>query len=139
METAAVKASEAAETALREAPCHAAAIETAERTLVAGGAWRGEPMAVAEKSTWTTKSAAAVVDAIGASTIRVIVAVNERRAVGDVPVVVENDRVVVPVGCPVVPAPGKPTEETNSEAHAKRDPRRSPVQARVPIPTWPGY
>src|SRR6266446_8749699 len=66
--------------------------------------------------------------------VTVVVAVGESPAVGDVPVMVVYQVVVVPIGSPVMPAPAKPSEDANS--HAERNPWPLDEGARNPDPSW---
>ena len=66
--------------------------------------------------------------------VTVVVAIGESPAVGDVPVMVVYQVVVVPIGSPVMPAPAKPSEDANS--HAERNPWPLDEGARNPDPSW---
>ena len=66
--------------------------------------------------------------------VTVVVAIDESPAVGDVPVMVVYQVVVVPIGSPVMPAPAKPSEDANS--HAERNPWPLDEGARNPDPSW---
>ena len=66
-----------------------------------------------------------------------IVAIDERSAVGDVPVVVIHDRVVMPVESPAMPPPTKTAEVANSKACAERNRGAANEDAGNRIPSWP--
>jgi hypothetical protein len=63
-----------------------------------------------------------------------VAAIDESRAVGDVPVMVVYHVVVVPIGSPVMPAPAKASEDANSQA--ERYPWPLDEGARNPDPSW---
>src|SRR5262249_26330326 len=89
-------------------------VEAAEGTMATG-----EPM-LRGASAVKCISAMKLISAVK-STVGVVVVVYHGPAVGYVGVVVENYGAVVPVRVPIVPAPAKADEETNSKASAKRD------------------
>src|SRR5207237_8635712 len=66
--------------------------------------------------------------------VTVVDASDEGPAVGDVPVMVVYQVVVVPIGSPVMPAPAKAGEDANS--HAERNPWPLDEGARNPDPPW---
>src|SRR6266436_4029189 len=66
--------------------------------------------------------------------VTVVVAVGESPAVGDVPVMVVYQVVVVPIGSPVMPAPAKTSEDANSQA--ERNPWPLDEGAWNPDPSW---
>jgi hypothetical protein len=63
-----------------------------------------------------------------------VVTIDESRAVGNPPVMVERQVVSVPIGSPVVPAPAIAGEDTNSNPQAERNPWPIQVEARLPVP-----
>src|ERR1700730_895485 len=65
------------------------------------------------------------------------VVIGEDSAVGNVGVMVVNNRMVSPVGSPMVPAPAEPAKIADSKAKAKRDPRARKEQSWIRIPTRP--
>lgn len=58
---------------------------------------------------------------------------------GNVPVVVVSDVVVMPVISPVVPPPPEPAKEPDSEAQAKCNPGSGKEQTGIGIPAWPDH
>src|SRR5258707_9459643 len=64
------------------------------------------------------------------------VAVDNRRAVREVRVVVVDDSAVVaPIESPMAPTPTKAAEQSNSETQPEINSRRIPVKSRIRIPT----
>src|ERR1700740_909648 len=68
---------------------------------------------------------------------REVIAIHEYSAVGDVAVVVEKDRVMVPIPSPMTPAPTEPPKQTNPEADAEQKSWSVKIQPGIPIPTRP--
>src|SRR5882757_2466032 len=66
------------------------------------------------------------------------IAVIEGGAVREVPLVVVNSVVVVPVVTPVAPAPPEPAEEADTEACAEEEVRSAIPNSRIGIPARPG-
>jgi hypothetical protein len=66
-----------------------------------------------------------------------IVAIYKSSAMGDVGIVVVNDRVVVPVGSPVMPSPSKTAEEADSKTYTERNLRTADENAGNRIPSGP--
>src|ERR1700758_4656284 len=66
-----------------------------------------------------------------------VITINENSAVGHVPMVVEKDAVMVPIGSPMVPTPAKATKKANAEAETKSNSRTRQVQTGIPVPAWP--
>src|SRR5260370_34344205 len=65
------------------------------------------------------------------------VVIGEDSAVGNVGVMVVNNRMVAPVGSPMVPAPAEPAKIADTKAKAKRDSRARKEQSWIRIPTRP--
>src|SRR5437763_16311396 len=63
------------------------------------------------------------------------ISIYERSAVGDEPVVVEDDGPVMPVASPEWPSPAKPAKEADVEAQSERNSRSRKEQPRVRIPS----
>ena len=69
-------------------------------------------------------------------TVVEVVAIDDRSAVGDVGVVVINHPMAMPIASPMMPAPAKSSEETDSEADSKSNPRSGKEDPRHGIPAW---
>src|SRR5882757_1786137 len=67
-----------------------------------------------------------------------VVAIDDRAAVGDVSVMVEHRAAIVPVISPVIPAPAKSTEETDSKSSAEVESWAAIKDSRHGIPTGVG-
>src|SRR5580692_6613663 len=67
-----------------------------------------------------------------------VVAINNRSTMRDVGVVVVDHSVAVPVPSPVIPAPPKSPEESNSESRAEVKSRTAIKDSGHRIPTWVG-
>src|SRR5713101_1755302 len=65
-----------------------------------------------------------------------VVAIDDRSAVRDVGVVVVNHPMAMPVASPVMPAPPKSTEESDSEPDSKSNPCSGQEDPRYGIPAW---
>ena len=65
-----------------------------------------------------------------------VAAIDDCSAVGDVGVVVIDHPVAVPVASPVVPAPAKSAEVTNSKSNSEGDCRACKKDSRHGIPAW---
>src|ERR1700676_3329401 len=63
------------------------------------------------------------------------VVIGEDSAVGNVGVMVVNNRMVAPIGSPMVPAPAEPAKIADSKAKAKCDSRARKEQSWIRIPT----
>ena len=116
-------------------PGDATVVITTERTGVRPGldVWRRRPMLCARES---SRSLAAM-NIAGAVTE--IVAIDERSAMGDVGVVVIDDRAIMPVESPAMPSPAKAAEVANSKAYAKRNRRTADENAGNRIPSGPSW
>ena len=67
-----------------------------------------------------------------------VVAINDRSAMGDIGVVVVDHPVAMPVPSPVIPAPPKSSEESNSKSSAEVESRTAVKDSGLRIPTWVG-
>jgi len=65
-----------------------------------------------------------------------VVAIDDRSTVRDVGVVVVDHSVAVPVASPVMPAPSKSSEVTNSKSNSEGDRGPSKKDSRHGIPAW---
>src|SRR5712692_10519195 len=65
-----------------------------------------------------------------------VVAIDDRSAVRDVGVVVVNHPMAMPVASPVMPAPPKSTEESDSEPDSKSNPCSGQEDPQYGIPAW---
>ena len=114
-------------------PGDATVVKTAERTGVRPGlaVWRREPMLRTGESSrsWATMKIAAAMSKI--------VAIDERSAVGDVPVVVIHDRVVMPVESPAMPSPAKTAEVADSKTCTERNRGAANEDSGHRIPSGP--
>lgn len=116
-------------------PGDATVVITTERTGVRPGldVWRRGPMLCARESSrnWAAMNIAGAVTEI--------VTIDERSAMGDVGVVVIDDRAVMPVESPAMPSPAKAAEVANSKAYAERDRRAADENAGNRIPSGPNW
>jgi len=114
-------------------PGDATVVKTAERTGVRAGlaVWRSEPMLRTGDSSrsWATMKVAGAVTEI--------VAIDERSAMGDVRVVVIDDRAVMPVESPAMPSPAKTAEVANSKTCTERNRGAANEDAGNRIPSGP--
>jgi hypothetical protein len=114
-------------------PNGAAMVKTAERTGVRGGlaVWGRKPMLrTCECSCSRTVMTAADVASE-------IVSINECSAVGNVRIVVIDDRVVMPVESPMMPSPAKAAEVANSKAYTEGNCRAADENSGDWIPSGP--
>src|SRR5229473_7642347 len=74
------------------------------------------------------------VDVVEVSPVE-IVAIDDRSAVGDIGVVVVDHPVAMPVPSPVIPAPPKSSEETDSKSSAEVESRTVKEDSGLRIPT----
>src|SRR5712664_3629199 len=65
-----------------------------------------------------------------------VVAIDDRSAVRNVGIVVVNHPMAMPVASPVMPAPPKSTEESDSEPDSKSNPCSGQEDPRYGIPAW---
>jgi hypothetical protein len=114
-------------------PNGAAMIKTAERTGVRAGlaVWGRKPMLRTCKSS----CGCAVTNVPGVA--REIVSIDERPTVGNVGIVVIDDRVVMPVESPVMPSPAKTAEVANSKAYTEGNCRAADENSGDWIPSGP--
>src|SRR5580700_5353094 len=67
-----------------------------------------------------------------------VVAIDDRSTVGDIGVVIVDHPMAVPVPSPVIPAPPKSSEETDSKSSAEVESRTAIKDSGHGIPTWIG-
>src|SRR5258708_7183960 len=65
-----------------------------------------------------------------------VAAIDNRSAVGDVGIVVVNRRTAMPVISPVMPAPPKSSEVTDSKSNTERESDAAPKNPGHRIPAW---
>src|SRR6266852_9994361 len=94
-----------------------------------------EPRTSAGRSASVERVAMVEVAAIEVAVVEVV-AIDDRSAVRDVGVVVVNHPMAMPVASPVMPAPPKSTEESESEPDSKSNPCSGQEDPRYGIPAW---
>src|SRR5467141_291462 len=94
-----------------------------------------EPRTSAGRSASVERVAMVEVAAIEVAVVEVV-AIDDRSAVRDVGVVVVNHPMAMPVASPVMPAPPKSTEESDSEPDSKSNPCSGQEDPRYGIPAW---
>src|SRR6266851_5237728 len=67
-----------------------------------------------------------------------VAVIDNRSAVGDVGIVVVNRRAAMPVISPVMPAPPKSSEVTDSKSNTERESDAAPKNPGHSIPAWVG-
>src|SRR5205807_692758 len=114
-------------------PGYATVVKAAEGTRARAGlnVLRREPVVRARKPSrvWTPMEIAGVTTEIAA--------IDERPAVGNVGVVVIDDRAVMPVESPVMPSPTKAAEVADSETYTEPNRRAADENAGNRIPSRP--